>query len=127
MACRYFDPEPITVPPDPLTLQTAVMIQLQANTAYADAVTAATDPGTWSVTTNTAYTVAGYPATLVEATSTNDASGTPTGVTRYAYLIDLGPNGTAYIETFGTPNGAFETDTGVVDLMASQSTISAPF
>ena len=127
MACRYFDPEPITVPADPLTLTTAVMIQLQANLAYADAVTAATDPGTWSVTTTASYTVAGYPATLVEATSTNDASGTPVGTTRYAYLIDLGANGTGFIETFGTPGSTFDTDTSVVDLMASQSTISAPF
>ncbi len=127
MACRYFDPEPITVPADPLALQTAVMIQLQANLAYNDAITAATDPGTWTVATQTAYTVAGYPATLVEATSTNAASGTPVGTTSYAYLIDLGSNGTAFIETSGTPGTEFDTNTSTVDLLASQSTISAPF
>jgi len=127
MACRYFDPAPITVPDDPLTLQTAVMIQLQANLAYADAVAAATDPGTWTVTTQTAYTVGGYPATLVEATSTNAASGTPVGSTRYAYLVDLGPTGTAFIETTGTPGATFDTDTSTVDLIASTVTIAAPF
>jgi hypothetical protein len=126
MSCRYFDPAPITVPDDPLSLQTAVMIQLQANLAYADAVIAATDPGVWSVTTQTAYTVGGYPATLVEATSTNAASGVPAGTTRYAYLIDLGANGTAFIETTGTPGTAFDTNTATVDLIASTLTVSAP-
>jgi heat shock protein HslJ len=127
MACRYFDPEPITVPEDPLTLETAVMIQLQANLDYSDAVIAATDTGTWSVTTDAEFTVAGYPATLVEATSTNAASGTPVGSTRYAYLVDLGPNGTAFIQTTGTPGATFDTNTSTVDLIAAEVTISAPF
>ena len=107
MACRYFDPAAITVPADALTLQTAVMIKLDVNLTYKDAVTAATDPGTWNVAKQTEYTVAGYPATLVEATSTHEANGIPVGTTVYAYLVDLGSAGTGFIETvFGVRRAA---------------------
>ncbi|HEY4634907.1 MAG TPA: hypothetical protein VIH00_13405, partial [Candidatus Limnocylindrales bacterium] len=127
LACRYFDPEPITVPEDPLTLQTAATIQLEANLSYADAVTEAVDPRTWDVTMTAPYTVAGFPATLVEATSTNAASGYPVATTRYAYLVDLGPNGTVFIATSGETGDAQTAAESTVDLIAARSTVSAPF
>ncbi len=126
LACRFFDPEPITVPSDPLTLAVAVTIRLESNVSYADAVGAATDPSSWTVASDTAYTVAGFPATRVEATSTDATSGVPAGSTRYAYFVDLGANGTAVIGTVGTAGDAFEANTATVDLIASQSTVSTP-
>ncbi len=126
MACRYFDPAAITVPADALTLQTAVMIKLDVNLTYKDAVTAATDPGTWTVAKKTEYTVAGYPATLVEATSTHEANGIPVGTTVYAYLIDLGSAGTGFIETSSASGAPSAANTGTVDLIASTLNITAP-
>jgi hypothetical protein len=126
MACRYFDPEPITVPDDPLSLEAAVTIQLQPSLAYADAVTAATDPSLWTVASTATYTVAGYPATLVQATATSDASGLPTGTSRYAYLLDLGANGTAVLGTTSATGAPPAANTSTVDLIAAESTVAAP-
>ena len=124
IACRYFDPAAITVPSDPTTLQTAVMITTQA-APYADAVAAATDPANWDVTTTTPVTVSGLPATLVEATSTAEASGLPVGTSRYAYIIDYGVGGTVSIVTTGTAgDAAYTTNTSVVDLIAEASTFT---
>ena len=124
-ACRYFDPEPITVPADPATLTTAVMIKTQAE-SYEDALAAATNPAAWNVLTNEPVTVSGLPATRLEATSTAGSPGYPVGVTRYGYLVDLGDR-SAWIETSGTVGDpTYATNTSVVDLMASQSTITAP-
>jgi len=109
-----------------LTLEVAVTIRLEANVSYADAIAAATDPSAWDVASSTAYTVAGFPATLVEATSTDASSGVPVGSTRYAYFLDIGANGTAVIGTTGTAGDAFDANTATVDLIASQSTVSAP-
>jgi hypothetical protein len=78
------------------------------------------------VAKNTEYTVAGYPATLVEATSTNAASGTPVGTTVYAYLVDLGSAGTGFIETSSASGAPSAADTGTVDLIASTLNITAP-
>ena len=52
IACRYFDPAAITVPADPSTLKTAVMIKADPATTYQDALTAATNPTNWNVLTN---------------------------------------------------------------------------
>jgi hypothetical protein len=123
-ACRYFDPAPITVPADPATLTTAVMIKVDLTTSYQDALTAATNPTAWNVLTNQPVTVSGLPATRIQATSTAGSPGFPVGVTRYGYLIDLG-TGSAWIETSGTVGDpAYATDMSVVDLMASKSTIT---
>lgn len=126
MACRYFDPAPITVPENPLTLQTAVMIQLQANVAYVDAVAAATDQTNWRVAATTQVTVAGYQATLVDATALTTDSGYPVDTVRYAYLIDLGANGTVYLQTTGAPGPGFDANKVTVDVIASGATITAP-
>ena len=123
-ACRYFDPQPITVPADPSTLTTAVMIKSDPAT-YADALAAATNPTAWNVLTNESVTVAGLPATRIEATSTAGSPGVPAGSTRYGYLINVG-GGAAWMETVGTVGDAtYNTNKSVVDLMASESTISS--
>ena len=124
LACRYFDPKPITVPADPATLVTAVMIKTDLTLPYADALAAATNPVAWNVVRNESVTVSGLPATRIEATSSAGSPGFPPGVTRYGYLIDLG-RGSAWIETSGTIGSpAYVTNTSVVDLMASESTIN---
>ncbi|MDF2734653.1 MAG: hypothetical protein K0S97_1276, partial [Chloroflexota bacterium] len=66
LACRYFDPEEITVPDDPATLETAVMV-VAAETPFADAIAAATDPARWDITVQRDVTISGLAATLVEA------------------------------------------------------------
>jgi hypothetical protein len=126
LACRYFDPEPITVPADPATLTTAVMIKADLTTTYDAALSAATNPTAWNVLTNEPVTVSGLPATRIEATSTAGSPDVPEGSTRYGYLIDLGGR-PAWIETVGTAsNATYATNKSVVDLMASESTITAP-
>jgi heat shock protein HslJ len=126
VACRYFDPAPITVPTDPATLTTAVMIKADPAVSYQDALTAATNTTAWNVITNQPVTVSGLPATRLQTTSTAGSPGYPVGVTRYGYLIDLG--GLAvWIETSGTVgSAAYSTNMSVVDLMASQSIFFAP-
>ena len=66
VACRYFNPEPFTIPSDPSTLVTAVMAST-TDAAYADAVAAATDPDSWDVNQSQEITLDGLPATLVES------------------------------------------------------------
>jgi heat shock protein HslJ len=123
-ACRFFDPEPITVPADPSTLTTAVMIKADPTTTYDDALSAATNPTAWNVLTNEPVTVAGLPATRIEATSSAGSPGYPAGTTRYGYLIDVGGRA-AWMETVGTVGDAtYTTNKSVVDLMASESTIT---
>ena len=125
-ACRYFDPEPITVPADPSTLTTAVMIKSDTTTTYDAALSAATNPTAWNVLTNESVTVSGLPAHLIEATSSAGSPGVPEGSTRYGYLINVGGR-PAWIETIGTVGDAtYTANTSVVDLMAAESTITAP-
>lgn len=125
-ACRYFDPAPITVPADPATLTTAVMIQPDPAASYQDALTTATNPTAWNVLTNQPVTVSGLPATRIQATSTAGSTGFPVGVTRYGYLINVGGRG-VWIETSGTVgSAAYTTNMSVVDLMASKSTFTVP-
>jgi heat shock protein HslJ len=126
-ACRYFDPEPITVPADPATLTTAVIVKADLTVSYQQALASATSPAAWNVLRNEPVTVSGLPATRIEATSTAGSPGYPAGVTRYGYLIDLGGQRSAWIETSGTLGAAsYVTNTSVVDLMASESTITPP-
>jgi hypothetical protein len=123
-ACRYFDPEPITVPADPSTLTTAVMIVGDPTLAYADALTAATNPAAWNVLSQTPVTVAGHNATRIEATSTAGSPGVPVNATRYGYLIDIAGK-SAWIQTVsGIDDPVDPANKTVVDLIASQATIS---
>ena len=126
IACRYFDQDPITVPSDPSTLSTAVMIQVDLSSTYQAALTAATNPTAWNVLINEPATVSGLPATRIEATSTAGSGGIPVGSTRYGYLIDYGGR-PAWIFTSGKiGNSGYTNKMAVVDLMASQSTITVP-
>ena len=126
LACRYFDPNAITVPVDPATFATAVMIKSDLTASYTDALTAATNPTAWNVLVNQPMTVSGLSATRIEATATAGGDGVAIGQTRYGYLIDAGGH-PVWIETIGTVGDtAYNTNMSVVDLMASQSTITAP-
>src|SRR6185369_17455769 len=52
LACQYFDPTAITVPADPATLTSAIRASAPQQ-AFADAVTAATNPAAWTVQSQT--------------------------------------------------------------------------
>jgi heat shock protein HslJ len=126
LACRYFDPEQITVPSDPATLQTAVQVTIDDST-YADAVAAATDAANWDVTESEDLSVDNLPTTLVEATAISDAAGIPAGTSRFAYLVDVRSAGTLVLWTTGTAGDeAYLTKQGVVSLMTELSVIQAP-
>ncbi len=126
LACRYFDAEPITVPADPATLQTAVMVSIQA-TPLGDAVAAATDPASWDVTRQRDVTVDDRAATLVEAVATADTAGIPVGQSSFAYFIDMGTAGTLVIRTTGAADDpAYTTNARVASLMAATSTFTPP-
>ena len=123
-ACRYFDPNPISVPADPGTLDAAISVKPDV-VSYDDAVAAATDAANWNVLQSVQVTVSGLQATLVEATSTAAESGTPVGTTLYSYIIDYGAGGTLSIQTSGTKGDAtYESNTQVADLMAQASTFT---
>jgi hypothetical protein len=122
VACRYFNPEPFTIPSDPSTLVTAVMAST-TDTAYADAVAAATNPDSWDVDQSQEITLDGLPATVVDGVATADGAGVPSGTSRFAYFIDVGSNGTVSVFTTGTAgDAAYESQAGLVTLMAGAST-----
>jgi heat shock protein HslJ len=124
-ACRYFDPEPITVPADPSTLRTAVMTGTIA-TPYQDAVAAATDPDTWTVAAKSETAVGGVPVTCILATAVSDATGLPTGTARFSCLADVGSAGTVQLWTVGEPaDPTFMANSGVVGLMTAASSFTA--
>jgi heat shock protein HslJ len=125
-ACRYFDPNPISVPSDGSAPDTAITVKPDV-ASYDDAVAAATDPANWKVVQSVETTVSGVQATLVEGTSTSVDSGTPVGTTLYSYIIDYGDDGTLTIQTSGTAgDAAYAANTDVADLMAQASTFTPP-
>lgn len=122
LACRYFDPAPITVPDDLTALVTAITIE-ELSVAYADVVAGATDPANWDITRQADVTVGGRPATFVEAVSLTDAEGTSS----FAYIIDMGSAGTITIRTIGVAGDpTYVANSTVVTLMAATSTFTAP-
>jgi heat shock protein HslJ len=125
-ACRYFDPAAITVPADPTTLKTAVMIQGDPATAYQDALAAATNPTNWDVLTNETVSVDGVTAQRIQATAKVAMPGYAVGVTRYGYLFNTAGH-PVWIETSGTVGDpTYTTNMSVVDLVVSQSTLTLP-
>jgi hypothetical protein len=125
-ACRYFDPNPISVPTEPGTVAAAVAVRPDVAT-YDDAVVAATDPTNWTVIQSVPVTVSGLPATRIEATSIAPESGTPVGTTLYSYIVDYGAAGTLSIQTSGTAGDpVYVANTLVVNLMAQASTFTPP-
>ena len=126
LACRYFDPDPITVPGDPATLTTAVMIAPTAD-PYAEVVADATDPASWTVREQIELTVDGLPATMIEAEATSDAAGLAPGTSRVAYLIDYGAAGTIALQATGTAGDeAYAGHAVVLTLMVDLSTFAVP-
>ncbi len=126
LACRYFDPDPITVPADPTTLQTAVTV-VTSDTPFADAVNAATDPASWDVTRQSDVTVGGLAATLVEGVAIADSAGVAVGTSSFAYIVDYGEAGTLAIRTTGTADDpAYVTNMAVATVMAALSTFTPP-
>ena len=124
-SCRYFDPDPISVPSDGSAPDTAITVKPDV-ASYEDAVASATDPANWNVVQTAEATVSGLQATLVEATSTSADSGTPVGTTLYSYIVDYG-DGTLTIQTSGTAgDAAYAANTKVADLMAQASTFTPP-
>jgi hypothetical protein len=124
IACRYFDPATITVPADPSTLTTAVMIKADPASTYQDALTAATNPTDWDVLTNEPVSLDNLVATRLQATAKVATSGVAVGVTRYGYLIDAAGH-PLWIETTGTVGDpTYTTNMSVVDLIVSESTLS---
>ena len=121
LVCQYFSPTPITVPDDPSTLVTVEMAA-SSDTAYADAVDAATDAAAWDVIAQDELTLSGLDATAISATATADSAGIPTGTSRYAYLVDVGSSGTVTMWTVGTAGDpAFAQASTILGLMVNQS------
>jgi heat shock protein HslJ len=125
-ACRYFDPEPITMPSDGSSPDVAVTVRADV-ASYEAAVAAALDPANWAVVQTAETTVSGLQATLVEAESTAPDSGTPVGTNLYSYIIDYGDGGTVTIQTSGdAQDPAYAANTEAADLMAQASTFTPP-
>ena len=126
LACRYFDPEPITVPADPTTLLTAVMADTSSAT-LGEAVGTATDPASWDVKVQRDVTVDGRAATLVEAVAIADTAGIAVGQSSFVYFVDMGTAGTIGLGTTGAADApTYATNKSVVSLMAATSTFTAP-
>jgi heat shock protein HslJ len=126
LACRYFDPEPITVPADPTTVAAAVSV-LTAETPFADAINAATDSASWDVKRQTDLTVGTLPATLVEAVAIADTAGVAVGTSSFSYIVDYGEAGTLTIRTTGTAaDPTYATNLAVATLIAARSTFTPP-
>jgi hypothetical protein len=126
LACRYFDPEPITVPADPATLDTAVRADLLA-TPYQDALAAATDPATWTVATRTEVNVQGAAVTCIGAIAASESAGIAVGDASYACLANVQTAGTVVIRAVGTPGDpALMAESAVVTLMTLASTFTPP-
>ena len=126
VVCRYFDPAPITVPADPTTLVTAVRADV-FKTPYADAIKAATDPATWTVTAKSEANIRGIAVTCVLAVAASDASGIPAGTARYACFANVQTAGTVEIWASGAPGDAtFAVTSAVVSLMTMASTFTPP-
>jgi heat shock protein HslJ len=126
LACRYFDPAPITVPDDVSTLSTAVQAAVDP-APYQDAVAAAIDPATWTVAAKSEFNVRGASVTCVGAIAAADTAGIPVGGARFACLAAVGTAGTVVLSTTGTPGDElFLTNAAVVSLMTVASTFIAP-
>ena len=101
------------------------MTVVPADTPFADAIGAATDPATWDVNRQIDVTVGDLAATLVEAVAVTDAGGVPVGTSSFAYIIDYGDSGTLTIRTTGSADDpAYTTNTSVATLMAASSTFT---
>jgi len=126
LACRYFDRDPITVPSDPATLKTAIMVTTSTKT-YADAVAAAKDSATWTVRQTVDLEIDGLPATMIEGEAKAATDGLEAGSSRLAYIIDYASAGTLTMFTVGTAGeDIYAANAAVLTLMMGASTFTAP-
>ena len=126
LACQYFDPEPITIPPDGSPVQAAVQANPSA-TSYQDAIAAATDPASWKVIAQSEVDVDGTAVTCVDAIAVIDTAGVPAGDASYACLANVQAAGTVVLRTTGTPDDkVFQTNAAIVSLMTMASTFTPP-
>jgi heat shock protein HslJ len=124
LACRFFDPSPITVPADG-SAPTAAITADSSSTAYVDAVQAATDPSTWTVSSSSAIQEGGIAVTCVSAVAKAETDGIPAGSARYACIADVGSSGTVRIQTVGAPDDeVFQSNAAIVSLMTLESTFT---
>ncbi|MFL5771092.1 MAG: META domain-containing protein [Chloroflexota bacterium] len=125
LVCQYFDPNPITVPADPATLSTAIRAS-STETAYGDAVTAATDPAAWVVQAQTPATLDNLEATVIAETSAADAAGVAAGTARYVFIINVGSAGTVSMWTDGAGGDPlFKANVALLSLMVASSAFQA--
>jgi heat shock protein HslJ len=117
LACRFFDPAEITIPADGSTPEAEITADALA-TSYDDAVTAATDPATWTVQGSSEDDVDGAALTCVSAVAVADTQGVAEGQARYACFVDVGSAGTVVLQTVGAPGDtAYPANAAIVSLM----------
>ncbi len=126
LACRYFAPEPITVPDDPATLDTPVMANV-FTASYQDAIASAKDPAAWTVATASEFNVRGAAVTCIGAIAASDTAGIPAGQARYACLANVQTAGTVGIWAIGAPDDeVFLLEAAVVNQITLASTFTPP-
>ncbi len=126
LACRYFDPAPITIPDGGSVPDTAVKADVVV-TAYADVITASTDPASWTVAYQSEAIVRGTAVTCVAAIAKVAVDGLAAGDARYACFADVQAAGTVFIGTVGAPGDpAYAARSAVVTLMTLSSTFIPP-
>ena len=124
--CMSLSPDPITVPSDPATLKTAIMVTTSTKT-YADAVAAAKDSATWTVRQTVDLEIDGLPATMIEGEAKAATDGLEAGSSRLAYIIDYASAGTLTMFTVGTAGeDIYAANAAVLTLMVGASTFTAP-
>jgi heat shock protein HslJ len=124
-ACQYFDPNPITVPADLSTLNTAIRASAPQQ-AYTDAVAAATNATNWTVQAATPTTIDNLEATVVAATSNGDAAGIPAGTSQVTYIVNVGSAGSVLMWTSGAAGDeTFESNSAILSLMVGASAFTA--
>ncbi|HET9085871.1 MAG TPA: META domain-containing protein [Candidatus Limnocylindrales bacterium] len=126
LACRYFDRDPITVPSDPATLKTAIIVSTSTK-AYSEVVAEAQDTAAWTVRQTVDLQIDGLPATMVEGETKVATDGLEAGSSRLAYIIDYGSAGTMTLFTVGTAGDEiYAANAAVLTLMVGASTFTAP-
>ena len=126
LACRYFDRDPITVPSDPATLKTAIMVST-SSAAYADVVAEAKDAASWTIRQTVDLEIDGLPATMVEGETKAVTGNLEAGTSRLSYIVDYGSAGTLTLFTVGTAgDDIYAANAAVLTLMVGASTFTAP-
>jgi hypothetical protein len=122
LACRYFNPTPITVPADPTTLDTAIMANVVA-TPYATLVAAAWYRTNWDVRVGQQAELNGVALTCIGGVALTDASGFPVGQAAFQCFADVGTAGTVVVWATGPEDDpALQAEGAVVYLMMAEST-----